>query len=144
MRHELKIQCELSDATNLLFLITYADNEETVSKLLDALKKIKNFKKPTDANLKNFPVYKSEDTVSAKISPREIFFSETESVAFEKSVNKICAEEITFYPPGIPILNRGEIITAEVLNYIREMKNFGGRIIGATDTELNTIKIICR
>ena len=31
LRRELKVQCELSDAANLLFLITYADDEETIS-----------------------------------------------------------------------------------------------------------------
>ncbi len=38
LRRDLKIQCELSDATNLLFLITFADSEEMISKLVDALK----------------------------------------------------------------------------------------------------------
>ena len=38
LRRELKIQCELSDATNLLFLITFADEAETISKLVEALK----------------------------------------------------------------------------------------------------------
>ena len=77
----------------------------------------------------------------AKISPRETFFSESENIALEKSVGRICAEEVTFYPPGIPILNLGEIITPEIIDYIRENKKIGGRIIGAEDVELNAIKV---
>ena len=77
----------------------------------------------------------------AEVSPREIFFCESESAELEKAIGKICAEEVTFYPPGIPVINRGEIITEEVIKYICEMKKIGGRIIGATDSELATIKI---
>ena len=140
LRHDLKIQCELSDAANLLFLITYADNAETISKLVTGLKKlgIRNeelgVKKNSSLLTPNFSL--------ATLSPREVFFAETENVALEKSVGKICAEEITFYPPGIPVLNPGEVITAEILNYICEIKKLGGRIIGATDAELSTIKIV--
>ena len=139
LRNDLKIQCELSDAANLLFLITYADNAETISKLVTGLKKlgIRNeelgVKKNSSLLTPNFSL--------ATLSPREVFFAETENVALEKSVGKICAEEITFYPPGIPVLNPGEVITAEILNYICEIKKLGGRIIGATDAELSTIQV---
>ncbi|MBQ9442087.1 MAG: aminotransferase class I/II-fold pyridoxal phosphate-dependent enzyme [Selenomonadaceae bacterium] len=139
LRHDLKIQCELSDAANLLFLITYADDEEKISKLISALEKL-------SAHKKNFPLpkfknYFPQKISQAKISPRKIFFSESENIPLEKSVGKICAEEVTFYPPGIPILNSGEIITLEIVDYIRENKKIGGRIIGAADVELETIKV---
>ncbi len=139
LRHELKIQCELSDSANLLFLITYADDEEKISKLISALEKL-------SAHKKNFPLpkfknYFPQKISQAKISPRKIFFSESENIPLEKSVGKICAEEVTFYPPGIPILNSGEIITLEIVDYIRENKKIGGRIIGAADVELETIKV---
>lgn len=138
LRHKFKIQCELSDAANLLFLITYADTEEKIFKLVDALKKMDRW---VDGKMESVFSPPSKNISVAKISPREIFFSEVESVELEKSVGKICAEEVTFYPPGIPILNLGEIITAETLDYIRENKKIGGRIIGAADVELNTIRV---
>lgn len=138
LRHKFKIQCELSDAANLLFIISYADTCATIQKLIDALKKF--------AERKNF--FKNKNLVAApseikksQISPREVFFSNAESVALEKSVGKICAEEVTFYPPGIPILNPGEIITAEIIDFIKTQKNIGGRIIGAADSNLDTVKI---
>jgi len=139
LRHKLKIQCELSDAANLLFLITYADTEETISKLIQGLKKLSAYrKKILPPTLKNISMQKIS---VAEVSPREIFFCESESAELEKAIGKICAEEVTFYPPGIPVINRGEIITEEVIKYICEMKKIGGRIIGATDSELATIKI---
>ena len=139
LRHEFKIQCELSDAANLLFLITYADTCATIKKLVDALKNFAATKKISSAP-KNF-ISTHLEISKSKVSPREVFFSSTKSVEIEKAVGKICAEEVTFYPPGIPILNPGEVITADIIDFIKTNKKIGGRIIGAADTQLNTIKI---
>lgn len=139
LRHKFKIQCELSDAANLLFIISYADNCATVEKLLDALKNFAANKKISPEPESFIPALGKIS--KAAVSPREVFFAENQTVPLENSVGKICAEEVTFYPPGIPILNPGEIITAEILDFIKQQKNFGGRIIGAADTALNTIKI---
>ncbi len=140
LRHEFKIQCELSDAANLLFLITYADTCATVAKLVDALKKFAANKKISPAPKRFIPTF--NEISKSKVSPREVFFAENQAVEIEKSVGKICAEEVTFYPPGIPILNPGEIITAEIIDFIKEQKNIGERIIGAADVNLKTIKIL--
>ncbi len=139
LRHEFKIQCELSDAANLLFLITYADTCATVEKLVDALKNFATNKKISAPPKRFIPTF--NEIVKSEISPREVFFAENQTVALEKAAGKICAEEVTFYPPGIPILNPGEIITADTIDFIKQQKNIGGRIIGAADTNLNTIKI---
>ncbi len=138
LRHKLKVQCELSDAANLLFLLTFADTSATVSRLIEALKILADRpKKFCKTGISKIPI-----EIKKALSPREVFFSPKESVALEKSVGKICAEEITFYPPGIPVLNPGEKITAEIVRHIVEMKKIGDRIIGAADTELRTIEII--
>jgi len=134
LRHEFKIQCELSDVSNLLFIISYADNESTVSKLIEALNLMRNSEGVMRKDFKNLA--RNEISVALK-SPREIFFSESEVVPIEKSVGRICAEEVTFYPPGIPILNLGEKITAEVVDEIRKLKNFGARSL----TDTNFLKV---
>ena len=74
----------------------------------------------------------------AEMSPREIFFASSEVVPFEKSVGRICAEEVTFYPPGIPIINLGERIKLEVIEQIRNLQALGGRILG----DKNFVKVI--
>ena len=136
LREELKIQCELSDAANLLFLITFADSEETISKLVDALKILASCPRK---KISLPPPNLSREILSAELSPRETFYSPTEIIPLEKSVGKICAEEITFYPPGIPLLMPGEKISAQVVELIRQSS---GRVIGASDKTLSTIKIL--
>ena len=130
LRHKFKIQCELSDTSNLLFIISYADNESTVSKLIDALKLMR---KAQCVRLNNFKNFSGNEISAALKSPREIFFTKSEVVPIEKSVGRICAEEVTFYPPGIPILNLGEKITAEVVDEIISTKNIGARTLADID-----------
>ena len=137
LRHKFKIQCELSDAANLLFIISYADNFTTVSKLVEKLRAWSlELKEKTTIDLFN---YRSIDLIASAISPREIFFAQSQLVPIKKSVGKICAEEITFYPPGIPIVNLGEIITAEVVEQIFELKKIGARTLNDTDF----VKVLC-
>lgn len=140
LRHKFKIQCELSDAANLLFLITYADTCAKAERLIDALKKFAATKKffQTPERFINF----HNEITKSEISPREVFFSVSQAVALEKAVGKICAEEVTFYPPGIPILNPGEIVTPQIIDFIKVQKDIGERIIGAADVNLETLKII--
>lgn len=134
LRYKLKVQCELSDAFNLLFLITYADSDDTIATLLDALKHLP--KRPTSIP-KSFLIPNSSFHI-AFLSPRETFYAPVEVVPLKKSIGRICAEEITFYPPGIPLLIPGEKISAQVIELIQQS---GGRVIGASDSTLETIKV---
>ena len=134
LRHELRVQCELSDAANLLFLITFADDAGTISKLVDALKLLPQ--RPP----KKFPApFVSEEISIAALSPRETFYAPTEIISLSDALGRICAEEITFYPPGIPLLMPGERISAQAVELLKQSS---GKVIGANDKTLATIKVV--
>ena len=134
LRRELRVQCELSDVTNLLFLVTFADDEETISKLLDALRRL-----PRRTPKKILPPLLPKGITVAKLSPRETFYLPAEVVALNEAVGRVCAEEVTFYPPGIPLLMPGEEISAQVVEMIGHSQ---GRVIGMGDSTLATIKVV--
>ena len=46
------------------------------------------------------------------------------------------------YPPGIPILCPGEIITSEIINYVNQLKSAGLYVQGTEDPEVEYIKIV--
>lgn len=48
---------------------------------------------------------------------------------------KICASSIIPYPPGIPLVCPGEMITAEVIEYIQELRTLGEKVIGILENE---------
>ena len=140
LRHELKIQCELSDASNVLFLITYADTQAEIDRLLDALRKLASLKKSARISTKKFSPPPA--IIEPIMTPREAFYSPTTSIELHNAIGKICGEEVTFYPPGIPILCPGELITAEIVSSIEENLSLGRRLVAAADLRLHSIKII--
>ncbi|EIA24643.1 Arginine decarboxylase, partial [Candidatus Arthromitus sp. SFB-1] len=46
------------------------------------------------------------------------------------------------YPPGIPVLCPGEIITQEIVDYIEYIKSIGLFVQGTEDPKIENIKII--
>ncbi|MBQ4494807.1 MAG: aminotransferase class I/II-fold pyridoxal phosphate-dependent enzyme [Selenomonadaceae bacterium] len=134
LRRELRVQCELSDTANLLFLVTFADDAETISRLLDALRHL-----PRRTPKKILPPLLPKGITVAKLSPRETFYLPAEVVPLIEAVSRVCAEEVTFYPPGIPLLMPGEEISAQVVEMIRQAQ---GHVIGMGDSTLATIKVV--
>ena len=58
--------------------------------------------------------------VEPGMSPRDAFFAEHECVPVRDAIGRICAETVTPYPPGIPALAPGEVVTAAVIEALRE------------------------
>ena len=76
------------------------------------------------------------------VPPRDAFLGEAEVVAVDDAVGRVSAESIAGYPPGIPALLPGERITAELVEYLRELKDAGARLHGASDPEFRTIFVL--
>lgn len=64
------------------------------------------------------------------------------TVLLEGSVDKISAEYVYLYPPDIPLIVPGEIITQEFINIINEYKKRGFGIEGLQDEKAEYINII--
>ncbi|XP_073062683.1 LOW QUALITY PROTEIN: uncharacterized protein [Primulina eburnea] len=76
------------------------------------------------------------------LSPREAFFARKRKVMVEDSVGEVCGELICPYPPGIPALIPGEVITETALKYLLHVKSNGASISGAADHLLSSI-VVC-
>lgn len=144
LRHEYKVQAELSDIYNVLFLVTLGDGQYEVETLVAALadmarKYAKPYKKDPIEHQSNVHYPTPPQGV---ISPREALFGNTCMVPFQKSVGMVCAEIVTFYPPGIPILCPGEGITQEIIDYCQRLQQAGMHISGPEDCTLQTIKVV--
>lgn len=64
-----------------------------------------------------------------------------EQVKLEEASGKTCAEMITPYPPGIPILYPGERLTAAILRAIGSLSERGAKFQGAADRSMASIKV---
>lgn len=139
LRHEYKIQCELSDRNNVLFILSLADTEKEAALLLGALRQMAA-QRGEQAPLA--PALSLPAIPQQRLLPRAALFSATEKQAFRQSAGSIAAEVITFYPPGIPIVCPGEIITREIIGYALAMQQIGLKVVGPADASLNTIKVV--
>ena len=55
-----------------------------------------------------------------KLSPREAYFAQGEFLPKEKAVGRVSKENITRFPPCIPIVTIGEVLTEEALSLIEK------------------------
>ncbi len=76
------------------------------------------------------------------VSPREAFFAVSEILPLSQTSDRICTEIVCPYPPGIPILMPGELITPAALEYLQQIQSMGGFISGCADTSLKTLKVV--
>ncbi|WP_144352563.1 aminotransferase class I/II-fold pyridoxal phosphate-dependent enzyme [Sporomusa termitida] len=145
LRHQYKIQVELSDVYNILFLITLGDSEREVAALVAALRDLAATHHGTRDFSDIHEIYlagKYPQPPAQVISPREALFGNTCMVPFQDANGMICAEIVTFYPPGIPMLCPGERITQEIIDYCHVLQNAGLHISGPEDYLLKTIKVV--
>jgi arginine decarboxylase len=75
------------------------------------------------------------------LAPREAFFAGNETVPAATAIGRVSAELIAPYPPGVPVLAPGELITAEAVAALREVAAEGGRIAYAADPRLATFQV---
>uniref|UniRef100_K4CCC0 Orn/Lys/Arg decarboxylases family 1 pyridoxal-P attachment site domain-containing protein n=1 Tax=Solanum lycopersicum TaxID=4081 RepID=K4CCC0_SOLLC len=75
-------------------------------------------------------------------TPREAFFARKKKVNFEKSIGEVCGEFICPFPPGIPVLIPGEIITKRAMDYLVQVRDQGAFLKGAVDPLLSTV-VVC-
>lgn len=138
LRDEYGIQIEFGDVGNFLAYISIGDRELNLERLVGALSEIKRLYSKDKGGL--FDHEYIEPVV--KLTPQEAFYSEKKSLALEESLGKISAEFVMCYPPGIPVLAPGELITREVLDYIAYTKGKGSFITGTEDMAIERINVV--
>ncbi len=140
LRTHYRIEVEMSDLHNILCIITLGDSDASEDTLIAALRELADRQRgqspDRDVHLK------MPEIPHLALSPREAFYSETESVPLEEAEDRIIAEFIMVYPPGIPILLPGEVITAENIAYIREHVAVGLPVQGPEDATITNVKVI--
>jgi len=65
-----------------------------------------------------------------RFRPRFSFYADTEELPLEDTIDRISARMVTPYPPGIPLLVPGQIITKEIVNTLQMYRNYGVEIHG--------------
>jgi arginine decarboxylase len=136
------IHLELSDHRRVMALITFADTDENIDRLINGLRALTEHHQ--DANHDELPdvPHPSELRTETVMLPRDAFLGCTEMVPWRQAAGRISAEMICPYPPGIPIIAPGELLTTEIVNYLQQVAAAGGMVEGAADESLAHLRIV--
>jgi lysine decarboxylase len=150
LRRRYNVQCELADLFNTLALFTIGTTPDAADELVFGVRELAREDRPVDIfspsgvleRRMKTGTYKLPAIPPLRLVPREAFLASTEFVPFKKSAGRICAEVITPYPPGIPVISPGEEITPEIISYLELEKKAGVRMQGPYDGELRRIRVV--
>lgn len=138
LRDEYDIQIEFGDLGNILAYLSVGDRKQDIERLINALSEIRRrYGKEQTGML-------SQEYMNPIVAetPRTAFYSPKRSLPLEEAAGHVCTEFVMCYPPGIPILAPGELITPEIIEYIRYAKEKGCSMTGTEDLELNRLNVI--
>ena len=142
LSNKYHIQMELSDLYNTLAVGSFGDTKENIDKLLDALREISveyMHKSPRKADFIDIPAIPKQVLI-----PRDAFYGNKTSVPLEDSVGEVSGEFLMAYPPGIPILCPGEVITEEIVDYVEDLKKTGLYVQGTEDPMVENILVVTK
>ncbi|OPX45816.1 arginine decarboxylase [Ruminiclostridium hungatei] len=148
LRERLATQVEMADFENIVLITTVADTRESMKRLLDALETMKGFEfheKRQNASAEMRSMVRQYNNrlrgSSQELPPWKAYASEKLEIPLESAVGRICADIITPYPPGIPVLYPGEIICSLTVDYISDIISAGGNVNGmGADGRIRVLK----
>lgn len=135
------IQCEMVSRHYVTCLTSVCDTSEGFERLYQALKDI-------DDQLVTEQINKNDCQRELVIKnqmvllPAQTQISKKIRVLLQESVGKVSGEYLYFYPPGIPLIVPGELITQALYEQIVQYQNAGLPISGLSDESSKTIKVI--
>ncbi len=138
LRDDYSIQVEFGDMGNFLAILSVGDRSVAIERLIAALGDINTrFASLPEGMLVNEYI----EPILA-MAPTEAFYANYVRMPLEECKGRISTESIMCYPPGIPILAPGELVTDEVLTYIRQAKEHGSQMTGTEDPTVEQLCVV--
>jgi lysine decarboxylase len=138
LRDEYSIQVEFGDVANFLAIVSVGDTTLMIERLVAALAEIKRLNSGHHTDMFDHEYI----TPIVKVSPEKAFYAKKKSVPLAESVDTVSGDFVMCYPPGIPIIAPGEVITKEIIRYIMYAKEKGALLTGAEDMNIEYINIL--
>jgi lysine decarboxylase len=76
------------------------------------------------------------------MTPRDAYFAAARAVPLTEAAGEVAAELVTPYPPGVPVLVPGEVISPAKLAYLDHGRGHGLYVCGPADPTLATIRVV--
>lgn len=152
LRTEYHLQMEMAAGDYVVAILTVMDTEEGFKRLEDAVIKLdielqeteqedagtesKSIVEESDKPIINKVAYDTE----GKYTIAEAVELPSEEISYTKAAGRVSADFVYVYPPGIPLLAPGEIITDEHAYLLGEIQSQQLDLKGVKD---NKIRVVC-
>ncbi|HSH36936.1 aminotransferase class I/II-fold pyridoxal phosphate-dependent enzyme [Schnuerera sp.] len=138
LRENYNIYLEMEDYQYCLALASLMNDERDFRILMEAIKEIAKI-----------IVYEKTDSIPMDIPTPEIvlpiykaFYSNKKRLDLKEAIGKTSASFITPYPPGVPLICPGEIITEELVEYIGFLIDKSIEIVGFIGYNKEKIEVV--
>lgn len=129
------LQPEMASLNYVMAMTSVNDTKEGFDRLFNALDNIDR-----EIRLYELPLFKEKKFAFRKISETASFskisdalMSKKELIDIDKAEGRVGAEFVYLYPPGIPIIAPGEMISGEIMRYIKECIKNGLNVMGVSE-----------
>ena len=141
LRSSYDIYAELATHTTLVLVLGLGQPIEPLERLAhDFAETVKRISRAGETPVIARPPVALE--LETAIPARDAFLGESEAVPVEQAIGRISCESIAGYPPGVPALLPGELVTDEVVEYLRALTSAGARLHGAADPTFTTLRVL--
>jgi arginine decarboxylase len=134
------VPVEMADRDTIVALVTIADDAEALRRftaaLMESIERRRGTPRPV-TDVAGWIVHPEQ-----RVAPREAFFSAVETVAFADAAGRVSAELVALYPPGVPILAPGELVTDRALAVLTAAAADAVRVAYAADPTLATLQVL--
>ena len=111
--HEAGIWPEMADSGHVVFILTGSDSEADLNRLEQVLEQL-----DLEPDEQSYPLPPAPQVV---VRPRQALFAQTETWPLLQCEGRISAEQIAPYPPGVPVIAPGEVISKKHLAYLQKI-----------------------
>ncbi len=137
---QYQVVAEMPSQRHLTFIVSIGNREWDIERLVAGMRGLAQQAGP---ELEIAPISWQLPLISTPaITPRSAFFAALAAVPIDQAINRISAELVCPYPPGIPVLIPGEIVTEQSIGYLRSLLASGAEVVGSSDPSLQQLQVV--
>jgi arginine decarboxylase len=141
LRDRFQVTAELPTLQHLTFIISLGNTAADIEQLVTAFHALSERTEYRSSAAPGLPL-SDAPLPPAPLTPRQAFFAATEVLPVAAAIDRISAELVCPYPPGIPVLMPGEVITEAAIEFLRQVLEAGGVVSGCADANLQTLRVV--
>jgi arginine/lysine/ornithine decarboxylase len=142
LRDNCHVDMGLSDHRRIMATLSMADDDATAQRLLAALQALIEAAPALPAPAPVHLPAPSSLELETVMLPRDAFFGPRDDVPAKEAAGRIAAEQITPYPPGIPVIVPGELISDAVIEYLESGLKAGMVLPDPASPSLETVRVV--